>query len=122
MMDRRSFLQAGLLAGGTIAAGNFSPLCAKTKKASDLIRLGPDKVKLSRLAIGTGTIGGTIQRALGLQGVADMLQDGFDRGVFFWDTADSYHTHPHVKEALKGKSPPAHKDERPYRRRDARRP
>lgn len=101
MMDRRSFLQTGLLAGGTIAAGAFSPMWAKTRKASDVIRLGPDKVKLSRLAIGTGTIGGTIQRALGLQGVADMLQDGYDRGLFFWDTADSYHTHPHVKEALK---------------------
>ncbi len=101
MMDRRSFLQTGLLAGGAIAAGSFSPAWAKTKKASDVIRLGPDKVKLSRLAIGTGTIGGTVQRALGIQGVADMLQDGYDRGLFFWDTADSYHTHPHVKEALK---------------------
>lgn len=29
-----------------------------------------------------------------------MLHFGCDQGVFFWDTADSYKTHPHVKEAL----------------------
>ena len=56
---------------------------------------------MSRLAIGLGTNAGAVQRQMGLQGVADHLKFGFDQGLFFWDTADGYQTHPHIKEALK---------------------
>ncbi len=31
----------------------------------------------------------------------DLLQAGYDMGVTFWDSADQYGTHPHLKEALK---------------------
>ena len=96
MMNRRQFLQTGLLATSAL-----SPARAAKRKATDVVHLGPDKVKLSRLAIGTGTKGGSVQRLLGVEGVADMLQYGYDEGIFFWDTADGYKTHPHVKEALK---------------------
>jgi predicted aldo/keto reductase-like oxidoreductase len=51
--------------------------------------------------MGTGTRGGSIQRQLGVQGLADMLHYGYDQGLFFWETADSYRTHPHLKEGLK---------------------
>lgn len=87
-----------MLAGGSLAAGAYA---AKARKANDIVRLGPDKVKLTRLAMGTGTKGGKQGRDLGVQGLADMLHFGFDQGLIFWDTADSYKTHPHVKEALK---------------------
>jgi predicted aldo/keto reductase-like oxidoreductase len=33
--------------------------------------------------------------------VADYLKFAFDQGQFFWDTADAYKTHPHIKQALK---------------------
>ena len=56
--------------------------------------------------MGTGTKGGrgssAQTRQLGLKGLADMYRYGFDHGVVFWDSADSYGSHPHLKEALQG--------------------
>jgi predicted aldo/keto reductase-like oxidoreductase len=101
MMDRRRFVKTGLLTGGAFAAGALPVSGAKIRRANDIVELGPDKVRLSRLAMGTGTFSGKIQRALGLQGLADMLHYGYDQGLLFFDSADSYQTHPHVKEALK---------------------
>ncbi len=99
-MNRRSFLHTTLGTAGALAAGGRL-FGAGTAKATDVVYLGPDKVKLCRMAIGTGTKGGRPQRALGVQGLADVLNFGYDQGLFFWDTADAYKTHPHVKEALK---------------------
>lgn len=103
MMNRRQFLRTGLLTGGALATGTleFPAWGAETRNAADIVHLGPDKIKLSRLAIGTGTRGGSLQRQLGIQGLADLLHFGYDEGLIFWDTADGYRTHPHVKEALK---------------------
>jgi predicted aldo/keto reductase-like oxidoreductase len=36
-----------------------------------------------------------------VDGLADLLCQGYDSGVTFFDTADAYHTHPHVAAALK---------------------
>ncbi len=99
-MQRRDFLYSAL--GTTLSFGSGARAwSAPAKRANDVVRLGPDKVRLTRLAIGTGTKGGSIQRQLGVDGVADMLHFGYDQGVFFWETADSYQTHPHVAAALK---------------------
>lgn len=74
--------------------------------ASDRIKLGPMKVELSRLAMGTGTNGSggssNQTKKLGVKGIADLFKAGYDNGVTFWDTADQYGSHPHVREALKG--------------------
>ena len=63
------------------------------------------KVEVSRLAQGSGTngVGGSSNqtRKLGLKGLADLMQAAYDQGITFWDCADQYGTHPHVKEALK---------------------
>ncbi len=101
-MNRRNFLTVSIGTAGAAALGGHSRLwSAPTRKATDVVLLGPDKIKLSRLAIGTGTKGGSIQRQLGVQGLADVLHFGYDQGVFFWETADAYRTHPHVREGLK---------------------
>jgi aryl-alcohol dehydrogenase-like predicted oxidoreductase len=75
------------------------------KLASDRIKLGPMKVEVSRLAQGSGTDGSggssNQTRKLGLRGLADLFDAGYDNGVTLWDSADQYGTHPHVKEALK---------------------
>ena len=104
-MNRRSFVQK---ACGTAGAALITALGgpewlrgATARKASDVLYLGPEKIKVTRLAIGLGTNAGNVQRELGLQGVADYLKFAFDQGQFFWDTADAYKTHPHVKQALK---------------------
>jgi predicted aldo/keto reductase-like oxidoreductase len=104
-MNRRSFFQR---ASGTAGAALITSLGrpewlrgAAARKASDVLYLGPDKIKVTRMAIGLGTNAGNVQRELGLQGVADYLHFAFDQGQFFWDTADAYKTHPHIKQALK---------------------
>jgi predicted aldo/keto reductase-like oxidoreductase len=78
---------------------------AEVRRASDVIELGPQKIKVSRMAIGTGTIGGGRSsaqlRKLGAEGVADMMWDGYDHGVFWLDTADTYGTHDAIKILLK---------------------
>ena len=54
--------------------------------------------------MGTGTVGSghhSNQTALGLDGLSRLLQNGYDNGLRFFDTADSYGSHPHVAEALK---------------------
>jgi 1-deoxyxylulose-5-phosphate synthase len=101
-IKRRSFLRAAFGTTAAAAIGQNWPLLgAAQRSATDVVLLGPDKVRLSRLATGLGTISGSVQRKLGLQGLADYLHYGFDQGVTYWDTADAYRTHPHVNEALK---------------------
>jgi len=100
-MKRREFLQTA-----SLSAFPYHLYAGSTKKqASDRVKLGPMKVELSRLAMGTGTngAGGSSNqtRKLGLGGVADLFRAGYDHGVTFWDSADQYGTHPHLKEALK---------------------
>jgi len=104
-MNRRGFLQT---TSGTAGAALLTALggpallrSATARKANDVLYLGPDKVRVTRLAIGMGTNAGNVQRELGITGAADHLKIAFDHGQFFWDTADAYKTHPHIKEALK---------------------
>jgi predicted aldo/keto reductase-like oxidoreductase len=56
------------------------------------------------LAMGTGTVGvdhHSHQTALGIDGLSRLLQNGYDNGLRFFDSADSYGSHPHVADALK---------------------
>jgi aryl-alcohol dehydrogenase-like predicted oxidoreductase len=72
--------------------------------ATDTITLGRTGIQTSRLAMGTGTVGSghhSNQTALGLDGLSRLLQAGYDSGLHFFDTADSYGSHPHVADALK---------------------
>src|SRR5437870_6741482 len=108
-MNRRDFFLQSSAATGAIALDPFPHrLYAGTtsKYANDRVKLGPMGVSLSRLAMGTGTDGSggssNQTKKLGLAGVADLFRAGFDQGVTFWDSADQYGTHPHLKEALKG--------------------
>lgn len=108
-MNRREFLaRTATIAGAAIALDRFPHhlFAADAKKyASDRIQLGPMKVGVSRLAMGTGTNGvdhaSNQTRQLGVSGMADLLKAAYDQGVTFWDSADQYGSHPHLKEALK---------------------
>ena len=116
-MNRRRFLlsAAGTAAGtwlGIEALGSrvFSPAFAapaplvQKVAASDMVVLGKTGIRTSRLAMGTGTVGSghhSNQTALGLKGLSDLLLNGYDHGLSFFDSADAYGSHPHVAEALK---------------------
>ena len=78
---------------------------SETKKyATDIIELGNTGIKVSRLAMGTGTHGvnksSNQTRKLGVKGLGELLHAAFDQGIFFWDSADQYGTHPHLKEGV----------------------
>lgn len=108
-IERRHFFRRGLAVGAALAAGldrNSAHAAALPRRyANDVVELGPDKVKLSRLAMGTGTsgFGGSSNqtRQLGVKGMVDLVWFGYDNGVTFWDSADQYGSHPHLKGALK---------------------
>lgn len=107
-MDRRNFMKHASAAAGVFVISPFkiSPDSTKGKKyISDKVILGKTGIEVSRLAMGTGTNGygksSNQTRQLGIQGLGDLLRTAFDMGVFFWESADQYGSHPHVKEALK---------------------
>jgi aryl-alcohol dehydrogenase-like predicted oxidoreductase len=80
------------------------PPLAEKIAASDTVTLGQTGIQTSRLAMGTGTVGSghhSHQTALGIQGLSALLLNGYDHGLRFFDSADSYGSHPHVAEALK---------------------
>ncbi|MDZ7371943.1 MAG: aldo/keto reductase [candidate division KSB1 bacterium] len=107
MMKRREFLKYSAAAASLSALPWISWAGEKpTKKyANDIVTLGKTGIKASRLAMGTGTHGvnkrSNQSRRLGIEGVADLLYAAYERGINFWDSADQYGTHPHLKEALK---------------------
>ena len=108
-MRRREFilhtatgLGAWLGAKGLSALPLPLPSLPTRFNAADTVILGKTGIKTSRLAMGTGTAGvghRSHQTALGIQGLSGLLLNGYDRGLRFFDSADSYGSHPHVAEA-----------------------
>lgn len=103
--SRRDFLKQTLAAG--ILAGS-APLvipAATTGKrsATDWVTLGNSGVKVTRLAFGTGTHGGKVQRELGQEQFTKLVRHAYDRGIRFFETAESYNGMPAMLSiALKG--------------------
>ncbi|MGI8907543.1 MAG: aldo/keto reductase [Candidatus Sumerlaeaceae bacterium] len=108
-MNRREFMRT--MSGAALAASfPYHLLAAATPRAAtDRLTLGPRKIPLSRLAMGTGSNGwgrnSNQTRKLGLEGLAAHLQAAYADGVTFWDAADQYGTHPHLAQALKNGVP-----------------
>ncbi|HOJ75030.1 MAG TPA: aldo/keto reductase [Phycisphaerae bacterium] len=74
---------------------------ARRPRAHDTVVLGKTGIRPSRLSMGTGTRSGSEQRALGVDGFVKLLHYGLDQGICWWDAADMYKTHPHLRAALK---------------------
>jgi len=110
-MHRREFLVRSVSSLGAVWLSSKSIIDALADEtlprkfaASDTVTLGNTGIKTSRLAMGTGTVGSghhSHQTALGVKGLSDLLLNGYDQGLRFFDAADSYGSHPHVAEALK---------------------
>jgi aryl-alcohol dehydrogenase-like predicted oxidoreductase len=111
-MRRRDFIRsasygfgATWLDGSALLGAAFlsTPLPRKFT-AADTVTLGNTGITTSRLAMGTGTVGvghHSHQTDLGVAGLSALLLNGYERGLRFFDAADSYGSHPHVAEALK---------------------
>jgi 1-deoxyxylulose-5-phosphate synthase len=87
--SRREFLKTGLAAGALASAGGLS-LKAEPQTATDWITLGKTNVKVTRLAFGTGSFSGEVQRDLGQEQFNRLVRHAYDRGIRFFETAESY--------------------------------
>ena len=104
-ITRRQFLQttAALAGGGLLSSCAMETAARKTKRtAVDQVALGRTGLKLSRLGIGTGSKGGSIQRALGQAEFTRLIRYAYDQGITYIDTAQNYRTHEMVRGAIKG--------------------
>jgi predicted aldo/keto reductase-like oxidoreductase len=86
---RREFLKTGL-AAGTLAVTGTLPLIAQRQTATDFVTLGRSGMKVTRLAFGTGSFSGQVQRDLGQDGFTRLVRYAYDRGIRFFETAESY--------------------------------
>src|SRR6266516_2689683 len=105
-MKRREFILGTAYGVGALwlGASGFAAALPRRFSATDAVMIGKTGIKTSRLAMGTGTVGvghHSNQTALGLKGLSELLLNGYDHGLRFFDAADSYGSHPHVAEALK---------------------
>jgi aryl-alcohol dehydrogenase-like predicted oxidoreductase len=87
--SRRDFLKTGLAAAALAGVGGF-PLRAAPETATDWVTLGKSGVKVTRLAFGTGTMSGRVQRELGQEQFTKLVRYAYDRGIRFFETAESY--------------------------------
>jgi aryl-alcohol dehydrogenase-like predicted oxidoreductase len=111
-MLRRDFLRrsakglgAAWLAGNSPTALAAAERLPKKLSAQDEVTLGKTGIRTTRLAMGTGTVGfggSSNQVRLGSNPFTRLLLDGYnDNGLRFFDSADSYGSHPNVREAIK---------------------
>jgi predicted aldo/keto reductase-like oxidoreductase len=100
--SRRDFLRTGLAAGALATTGTL-PLLADGAKATDWVTLGKSNVKVTRLAFGTGSHGGSVQRNLGQEQFNGLVRHAYDSGIRFFETSDTYDDMHHMLGiALKG--------------------
>lgn len=107
-INRRCFIQTsavGIASLATLtavgfASQGFTPVTATV----DQVKLGKTGLTVSRVALGTGSIGGnhqSNQTRLGLSKFVQMAHHAYDRGIHFFDTADTYGSYPFIREVFK---------------------
>lgn len=105
--SRRDFLKTGLAAASIAGAGvlplNAAPANAGSGAATEWVQLGKADVHVTRLAFGTGTFSGKVQRDLGQEDFNRLVRYAYDHGIRFFETAESYtDMHRMLGIALKG--------------------
>ena len=100
---RRDFLKSSLAATFLAGTGGLIPARAAWRSAADWVTLGNSGVKVTRLALGTGTFSGRVQRELGQEEFTRLVRYAYDHGIRFFETAESYGgMHQMLGIALKG--------------------
>src|SRR5450755_331170 len=101
--SRRDFLKTGVAASILSTTGAAALAKPAKRSAVDWVTLGKSKVKVTRLAFGTGSMGGRVQRELGQDEFTRLVRYAYDHGIRFFETAESYHGMPEMLAiALKG--------------------
>lgn len=104
-LSRRHFLQKGLagFAGLTVIGRGSMDFNLAREVTVDKVALGKSGLSVSRIALGTGSRGGSKesnQTRLGMEQFTEMAHHAYDRGIRFFDMADSYGSHPYVANAI----------------------
>ena len=103
LFTRRDFLKTGLAATALSGVGGAAGAQSVKRSATDWVTLGKSNVKVTRLAFGTGTFSGQVQRELGQEEFTRLVRHAYERGIRFFETAESYHGMPEMlATALKG--------------------
>lgn len=107
-MKRRDFIQKGSIgiagAATLISAISENSFGAAKTQMVDQVKLGKTGLKVSRIALGTGTHGWrneSDQTRLGMSRFVNLTKYAYDKGIRFLDAADMYGSHTYVREALK---------------------
>jgi len=109
-INRRQFIKSTAALAGAVILPCHAQLAPKgqaseikpKRTAVDQVKLGKTGLKLSRLGLGTGSIGGSIQRGLGQEKFNSLVRYAYDQGITYIDTAEAYKTHEMVRDAIKG--------------------
>lgn len=101
-ITRREFLgRTAAVAAGVTLTAKGTPAGETKRTAVDLVPLGKTGRKICRLGMGTGSMGGKVQRDLGQKEFTRLIHYGFEKGIRYIDTADAYRIHEMVREAIK---------------------
>ncbi len=98
--SRRHFLKTGVAAGALASVGT-PILSAEKRTAFDKVTLGKSGITVTRLAFGTGSANGYVQASLGQKEFSRLIAYAHERGIRFFETAESYMTPAMLGEALK---------------------
>ena len=99
---RRDVLKAGIAAGAVASVGSRR-LTAERDAAASWVTLGQSDMKVTRLAFGTGSFSGRVQQEVGQEGLTRLVRHAYDRGIRFFETAESYgQSQQMLAVALKG--------------------
>jgi len=107
-LSRRQFLSTITIGAGTVLLGKAAlALPANPSGLStdpfQIVRLGKSGLKTTLLGMGTGFSGGNRSSNITRAGVAEsLIRQAYEKGIRFFDCADSYGTHPFTAAALKG--------------------
>ena len=93
-MDRRKFIQTGIagVAGLSLVRTGLAniQMTVPSDISVDRVKLGKTGLKVSRIAMGTGTKGWNYQSnqtRLGLDNFVKIARHGYERGIRFFDMA-----------------------------------
>lgn len=105
-ITRRQFVAKTMAAGaGTMILGRTALGSApeKASMAFKQVRLGKSGLRTTFLGMGTGFSGFNRSSNITRAGVAEkVIRSAYEKGIRFFDCADSYGTHPFTAAALKG--------------------
>jgi len=107
-ITRRQFVTAIAVGTGTVLLGRSamalpSGLTGLPADPFRMVKLGKSGLKTTLLGMGTGFSAGNRSSTIIRAGVAEtLIRQAYEKGIRFFDCADSYGTHPFTAAALKG--------------------